>query len=149
MRNAWLAAINCNVFTVDWGVGAQNPNYITARNHVNLVGTRIAAYIDWLNAARGQAFGAVSIAGHSLGAHCAGAAGKRTTRGRVQSLVFSYSKLNQPKLIIQLISIFCLNSLVSLVWIQLDRYLALVTPPIEFITPMPFMLKISLLMVAT
>lgn len=29
----------------------------------------------------------MSIAGHSLGAHCAGAAGKRTARGRVQSIV--------------------------------------------------------------
>lgn len=40
-----------------------------------------------MNQARGQTFASVSIAGHSLGAHCAGAAGKRTARGRVQSIV--------------------------------------------------------------
>ncbi|XP_037040913.1 phospholipase A1-like [Bradysia coprophila] len=87
IRNAWINAINCNVFTVDWGAGAQTPNYVLARNRVNAVGAVIASYIDWLNQARGQSFAAVSIAGHSLGAHCAGAAGKRTARGRVQSIV--------------------------------------------------------------
>jgi hypothetical protein len=87
IRNAWIAAINCNVFTVDWGAGAQTINYILARNRVNAVGQVIAQYIDWLNLARGQSFAAVSIAGHSLGAHCAGAAGKRTARGRVQSII--------------------------------------------------------------
>jgi len=87
IRNAYINAINCNVFTVDWGAGAQTPNYLAARNRVNTVGTRIAAFIDWLNLARGQAFSAVSIVGHSLGAHCAGASGKRTARGRVQSIV--------------------------------------------------------------
>jgi len=87
IRTAWLNAINCNVFTIDWGAGAQTPNYILARNRVNAVGTVIAQYIDWLNLSRGQSFAAVSIAGHSLGAHVAGAAGKRTSRGRVQSIV--------------------------------------------------------------
>jgi hypothetical protein len=87
IRTAWLNAINCNVFTVDWGAGAQTPNYLAARNRVNAVGAVIAQYIDWLNLSRSQAFSGVSIAGHSLGAHCAGAAGKRTSRGRVQSIV--------------------------------------------------------------
>lgn len=87
IRTAWLNAINCNVFTVDWGAGAQTPNYILARNRVNLAGQTVAQYVDWLNLARGQAFSAVSIAGHSLGAHVAGAAGKRTTRGRIQSII--------------------------------------------------------------
>jgi len=87
IRNAWITAINCNVFTVDWGVGAQTANYVLARNRVNLVGETIARYVDWLNQSRGQAFSAISIAGHSLGAHCAGAAGKRTTLGLVQSVV--------------------------------------------------------------
>lgn len=87
IRNAWTTAINCNVFTVDWGAGAQTPNYLLARNRVNPTGAVIAQYIDWLNLSRGQSFASVSIAGHSLGAHVAGAAGKRTARGTVQSIV--------------------------------------------------------------
>jgi len=77
-RNALIAQLNCNVFTVDWGVGAQTANYVAARNRVNLVGQTVANFIDWLNTSRGQAHSAITVIGHSLGAHCAGAAGKRT-----------------------------------------------------------------------
>jgi len=87
IRTAWLNAINCNVFTVDWGAGAQTPNYVLARNRVNAVGQVIASYCDWLNLSRQQAFSGITIAGHSLGAHVAGAAGKRTARGTVQCVV--------------------------------------------------------------
>jgi hypothetical protein len=86
IRNAYITAIVCNVFTVDWGVGAQTPNYIAARNRVNLVGQRVADYINWLVSSRGQTLASVSVVGHSLGAHCAGAAGKRTN-GLIGSVV--------------------------------------------------------------
>ncbi|XP_037050695.1 lipase member H-A-like [Bradysia coprophila] len=86
IRSALLANVDCNYFVVDWGAGSNTINYITARNRVNEVGHVLAQYIDWLNV-RGLPFSAVTIVGSSLGAHVGGAAGKRTTRGRIHAIV--------------------------------------------------------------
>lgn len=85
IRAALLANVDCNYFVVDWGAGSNTINYITARNRVNATGQVLAQYMDWLNL-RGLPFSAVTIIGSSLGAHVAGAAGKRTTRGRPHAI---------------------------------------------------------------
>lgn len=52
---------------------------------MNEVGAVVAQFVDWLNV-RGVAFSAITIVGSSLGAHIAGAAGKRTSRGRIHAI---------------------------------------------------------------
>lgn len=85
ITRALLAANDHNVVVVDWGVGANTINYISARNRVNEVGPVIARFIDFLHQnAFISAFNRVHAIGHSLGAHIAGIAGKRVTRGRIQ-----------------------------------------------------------------
>lgn len=86
IRNAFLANIDCNYFLIDWGAGSNTINYITARNRVNEAGAVVAQFIDWINS-RGVPFSAITITGSSLGAHLAGAAGKRTSRGRIHAIV--------------------------------------------------------------
>lgn len=61
-RDAYLTQNNFNVFAVDWGVGAQDPNYIASRNRVGEVGRTVAAYIDWLNT-QGLLFSNVVVLG--------------------------------------------------------------------------------------
>jgi pancreatic triacylglycerol lipase len=73
-----------NYLVVDWGAGAQNPNYVTARNRVGEVGAAVASFINSLVSSGRTAFGRVFIVGHSLGGHVAGHTGKRTSGGRPQ-----------------------------------------------------------------
>ncbi|XP_019557991.3 phospholipase A1 VesT1.02 [Aedes albopictus] len=87
IRNAYLDRGDFNVITVDWGAGAQNPNYVTARNHINAVGATVGRFVDFLNQSGGMSFNNVYITGHSLGGHTAGIAGKRVTRGRLHTVV--------------------------------------------------------------
>ncbi|XP_049544968.1 phospholipase A1-like [Anopheles darlingi] len=87
LRNAYLDRADVNVITVDWGVGAQNPNYITSRNHINAVGATVGRFVDFLNQSGGMSFNNVYVAGHSLGGHTAGIVGKRVTRGRLNSVI--------------------------------------------------------------
>ncbi|KAG4065250.1 hypothetical protein HA402_012692 [Bradysia odoriphaga] len=79
IRNAWLQAMDCNVLIVDWSAGSDTANYILARNRVNEVGAAVADYIDWL-VSQGSSYNNVVVSGHSLGAHVAGATGKRTNQ---------------------------------------------------------------------
>lgn len=85
-RPALLQRGNFNVIVVDWGLGAQ-ANYVSARNRVGDAGAVVAQFIDWLNMVRGVPFASVSCIGFSLGAHVAGFAGKRVTRGRLASII--------------------------------------------------------------
>jgi pancreatic triacylglycerol lipase len=87
IRTAFINRGEFNVITVDWGAGANTANYITARNRVNEVGPVVASFIDFLNLSGGMSFNALSVIGHSLGGHAAGITGKRTSRGRVQSII--------------------------------------------------------------
>ncbi|XP_050079714.1 uncharacterized protein LOC126567538 [Anopheles maculipalpis] len=87
IRNAYLDRADINVIVVDWGGGAQNPNYVTSRNHINAVGAAVARFIDFLNQSGGLAFNNVYVTGHSLGGHTAGIVGKRVTRGRLNTVV--------------------------------------------------------------
>ncbi|KAG4079744.1 hypothetical protein HA402_014875 [Bradysia odoriphaga] len=86
LRNAYLNRGDFNFFSLDWGLGAGTPNYILARNRVNEVGHVLAQFVDFLNV-NGLPLSRVGLLGHSLGAHLVGAAGKRTTRGRVEFIV--------------------------------------------------------------
>lgn len=61
-RDAYLAKGNFNVIVVDWGAGAQTPNYILARNRVGEVGRVVAQFIDWLHL-RGLHFADVTVIG--------------------------------------------------------------------------------------
>jgi len=85
-RDAYLAQGEFNFFAVDWTVGGQTPNYILARQRVGECGRGLAAFIDFLNV-NGLPFSAVTVLGHSLGAHCAGHAGKQVTLGRIPVIV--------------------------------------------------------------
>lgn len=64
-RDAYLAQGNFNVIAVDWGVGAQHPNYIISRNRVGEVGRVVAQFIDWLNL-RGLPFSAITLLGNNF-----------------------------------------------------------------------------------
>jgi len=87
-RDAYLRTFDVNVIVVDWSVGASNPNYVTSRGHVNSVGEVIARFLDNLRAANLLPdFSRVTCIGQSLGAHVCGAAGKRVTLGRINTII--------------------------------------------------------------
>ena len=86
MTRDFLALANHNVVVVDWGAGAQTPNYVTARNRVGDVGAAVARLIDAIQQAGLTAFNRVNVVGHSLGGHVAGFTGKRVARGRIQAI---------------------------------------------------------------
>jgi pancreatic triacylglycerol lipase len=71
---------------VDWSVGAQTNNYITARNRVGPAGQVVGQFIDWLNQNDFLRHSDVNIIGHSLGGHVAGHSGKNTLRGKVRAI---------------------------------------------------------------
>lgn len=85
-RDAYLAQGDFNFFAVDWTVGGQTPNYILARQRVGECGRGLAAFLDFLNL-NGSPFSSFTVLGHSLGAHCAGHAGKQVQRGRIAVIV--------------------------------------------------------------
>jgi pancreatic triacylglycerol lipase len=87
IRSALLQKGDFNTFSVDWSVGASTSSYITARSRVEDVGRVVAQFVDFLSRVGSMNFSTLSLIGHSLGAHIAGIAGKRVTRGRVQSII--------------------------------------------------------------
>lgn len=84
---AFLASSDVNVVVVDWGLGANTINYVSARNQVGNVGGVIARFLDNLNEAGLMDFPRLTIACHSLGGHVGGFVGKRVTRGRVNTII--------------------------------------------------------------
>lgn len=64
---AYLRSYDLNVVVVDWGVGANTINYISARNQVGPVGNLIGQFLDNLHAANLVDFSRVALIGHSLG----------------------------------------------------------------------------------
>lgn len=84
---AYLRSIDANIVVVDWGLGANTINYITARNQVGNVGAVIATFLDNLHASGLMDFGRLTVAAHSLGGHVGGFVGKRVTRGRVHTII--------------------------------------------------------------
>jgi pimeloyl-ACP methyl ester carboxylesterase len=86
-RNSYLNHGDFNVITVDWAVGANTINYIAARNRVGLVGEVISRLLDWLNGYVGLSMDQVYLIGHSLGAHCAGMAGKNIWTRNIDTII--------------------------------------------------------------
>lgn len=68
---------------VDWSIGAGTINYVTARNRVPQVADQLARFLNFLVTNGSTQMNRVNVAGHSLGAHIAGLAGKRVTQGRI------------------------------------------------------------------
>ncbi|XP_043911896.1 pancreatic lipase-related protein 2-like [Protopterus annectens] len=76
--------VNC--LCVDWQ-GGSHCTYSQASNNVRVVGAEIANFINVLQSNFGQNISDVHVIGHSLGAHAAGEAGKRTPGlGRITGL---------------------------------------------------------------
>ncbi|XP_058130740.1 lipase member H-like [Anopheles ziemanni] len=86
IRDAFLQQGDFNIITVDWGVGAIDPNYIAARNLVGPVGQTVSLFIDQLISATGANPDNIYIIGFSLGAHVAGNAGKGQ-QGRINTII--------------------------------------------------------------
>ncbi|KAG6447348.1 hypothetical protein O3G_MSEX004893 [Manduca sexta] len=80
VRQAFLAAQDCNVIVVDWRSLA-NSNYITASNGVPGVGQFLGNFLIWLFNNGGGNWNQLHLVGFSLGAHIVGNAG-RTAGGR-------------------------------------------------------------------
>ncbi|XP_058839272.1 lipase member H-A-like [Topomyia yanbarensis] len=76
IRDNLLALGDFNVINVDWGAGAQTINYVQARNRVGVVGDIVSRFINMLVETSGITRDSIVLTGSSLGAHCAGNAGK-------------------------------------------------------------------------
>lgn len=76
IRDSYLELSDFNVIFVDWGAGAQTPNYVAARNRVGATGTHLGAFIRFLSDNTGTSTREMTVVGYSLGAHVAGFAGK-------------------------------------------------------------------------
>ncbi|KAG5668798.1 hypothetical protein PVAND_016724 [Polypedilum vanderplanki] len=85
IRQQLLDHADHNVVVVDWGAGAQTPNYLTARNRVGEVGATVATMMNNLVSAGLSGWNRINVIGHSLGGHVAGHTGKRTN-GRIQAI---------------------------------------------------------------
>lgn len=55
------------MITVDWSIGGNTINYITARNRVGDVADVVAAFIDFLHSINHLRFNELHVIGHSLG----------------------------------------------------------------------------------
>lgn len=86
LRPQYLANGNHNVVAVDWSA-ANSANYVTSRNRVAAAGEAIASFVEWLhmNGFITNLQTQVVFAGHSLGAHVAGHAGK-ALQGRCSAI---------------------------------------------------------------
>ncbi|XP_007518516.1 pancreatic triacylglycerol lipase [Erinaceus europaeus] len=78
---------NVNCFCVDWKSGSRT-GYTQASQNTRIVGAEVAYFIDLLQNSFGYSPSNVHIIGHSLGAHAAGEAGRRTSGavGRITGL---------------------------------------------------------------
>lgn len=84
---AYLRSYDVNIIVVDWSVGANTINYISARNRVFEVGPLVAELLDFFQENISFDFSRLTIVGHSLGAHIAGIIGKNVRRGRVNTII--------------------------------------------------------------
>ncbi|XP_061386827.1 phospholipase A1-like [Musca vetustissima] len=99
IRTAALRRFDCNVIVVDWA-RARSVDYATSVIAVPKVGKKVAEMIDFLNKNYNMPFETLTVAGHSLGAHVAGYAGKNVQNGKIHTIIgmdpalplFSYDK---------------------------------------------------------
>ncbi|XP_073816146.1 phospholipase A1-like [Musca autumnalis] len=86
IRDAALGTFDCNVIVVDWA-HARSVNYANSVIAVPKVGKKIAEMIDFLNKNYNMSFETLTVAGHSLGAHVAGYAGKNVKNGKINTII--------------------------------------------------------------
>ncbi|XP_075147676.1 phospholipase A1-like [Haematobia irritans] len=86
IRTAALNAFDCNVIVVDWA-RARSVDYVTSVTAVPRVGKKIASFITSLNKNFKMPYESLTVAGHSLGAHVAGYAGKNVKNGKIHTIV--------------------------------------------------------------
>ncbi|CAG9796749.1 unnamed protein product [Diatraea saccharalis] len=80
VRDAFLAAQDCNVIVVDWS-GLAGGSYVNAVSGVPNVGQFLGNFLNWLVSVTGGNWNNFHLIGYSLGAHVIGSAG-RTAGGR-------------------------------------------------------------------
>ncbi|KAL7890065.1 hypothetical protein AOLI_G00023230 [Acnodon oligacanthus] len=81
-----LTVEDVNCICVDWKSGSRTL-YTQAANNIRVVGAQVAQMIGIFRDSFQQSPGNVHVIGHSLGAHCAGEAGRRTPGlGRITGL---------------------------------------------------------------
>ena len=73
------------MIVVDWSKAANTWNYISARYQMHGVAEIVAQFLDFLHVSYPQAniWKTLTLVGFSLGAHCAGVAGKNVRYGRI------------------------------------------------------------------
>jgi len=76
-----------NMIAVDWSLGADTINYITARNRVVPVAEVIAGFIDFLHEHNMLRFEETQVMGFSLGGQVAGLVGKAVRRGKIEVIM--------------------------------------------------------------
>ncbi|XP_034244494.1 pancreatic triacylglycerol lipase-like [Thrips palmi] len=87
LKDAILGQVDGNVFIVNWGGGAIDPNYLQAASNTRVVGREIARLGRTLIQQHGAAAKDMHIIGHSLGAHISGYAARNITNvGRVTGM---------------------------------------------------------------
>ncbi|KAA0186365.1 hypothetical protein HAZT_HAZT011779, partial [Hyalella azteca] len=82
-KNALLDREDVNVISVDWGELAAAPDYVAAVAGVYETAELTASLLDWMVANVGLSFRRTNLAGHSLGAQCAGMTGNYVTAGKL------------------------------------------------------------------
>ncbi|KAL5280573.1 hypothetical protein ACFFRR_004518 [Megaselia abdita] len=82
IKNAYLKREDSNVIMADWSINSKE-SYPKAAKSVKSVGEQLATFIDLANFYDLLSFERLEIDGFSLGAHCAGIAGKNVKRGRI------------------------------------------------------------------
>ena len=84
---AYLQQGDLNVIAFDWGVAANDSNYLRARNRISSSGQVGARFLDFLVINSLLKYENVHVVGYSLGAHLAGFIGKNTQYGQIEIIV--------------------------------------------------------------
>ncbi|XP_026466677.1 pancreatic lipase-related protein 2-like [Ctenocephalides felis] len=87
IREAYLEQGEFNVIVVDWTASSNTINYISAVNAVTPTALKVAEMIDFLAENAGIKTNDVHMAGHSLGAHVVGVAGRNVKSGKIHTVV--------------------------------------------------------------
>lgn len=101
----WVKTEKTNFCGVDWRELANEGYYDASQKHVKKIGTQLASFFIALNYLKVK-IDSIRIAGHSLGAHVAGFAGKKIyelTRAKISTIFglgirYNNSELNCDKL---------------------------------------------------
>lgn len=83
IRKAFLDTGLYNVIVVDWSDYSMKA-YCAAKSKVQDVGAQVAEFID--NSNLSEDLDKIAIIGHSLGAHCAGLAGRAVNNGEISAI---------------------------------------------------------------